>query len=182
MCRPHHCSLKKTGAFHIRKALQYRQAYSMHAFPHWGYHGAARAGEAGRLQNCAACRSLNQPRGSRLEGGHLHILIGVPDLGLQDERAVAVVVLFRPHHEVQLVARVQPVQEEVQALPRRRLQSMVRLLTFILPPGLLEMRLMHHQEHQTGHPAHQHTIRGVVGHSHNITGILGFWQRGLGFG
>ena len=38
----------------------------------------------------------------------------------------------------------------------------VPILTSMQPPGLMKMRLMHHQEHQQGHQAHQSNSGGTV--------------------
>ena len=54
------------------------------------------------------------------EGGGLLVLAGIPDLGLQDERSIAVMIIFWPGHKVYCVSRAQPVQEEVQPLTQGR--------------------------------------------------------------
>ena len=40
-------------------------------------------------------------------------------------------------------------------------------VTSVQPPGLMKVRLMHHQEHHQGHQAHR-TVLDVVCHPHSV--------------
>lgn len=66
-----------------------------------------------RQNRIASCDLEALPAAAASEGGRLLIFAGVPDLGFQDERAIAVVVVFGPRDKIDGIPRAQPVEEEV---------------------------------------------------------------------
>lgn len=69
----------------------------------------------------------------------------LPDLDLQDERAIAVVLRSGVHQQVDLVAGGQLVEVEVQALPRRLLRNFVLCLVQRLHRAAIHRRQCHQE-------------------------------------